>query len=208
MFTLYGTQGSGAAVVAAALEKIAVPYRNVDASSWDEGPGRDELSRINPLVQIPTLVFPDGGVMSESAAILIELGLRYPESQLLPSHPTARAQAIRGLVYLAANCYAATGINDYPERWCEAATDADKTRIRNATQARAGQLWDIFADTWPATPWLSGPEPAALDIMAAILSRWTGARKHLTESRPDFLALLKRIEAHPILADVIKRYWP
>ena len=208
MYTLYGTKHSGAAVVAAALEVAGVAYLNVDASSWDEGPGQDELRGINPLVQIPTLVLPDGTVMSESAAILIELGLRHPQSGLLPAEPAARARTLRGLVYLVANCYAATGINDYPERWCVAATDADKARIREGTQARAGLLWDMFADAWPATPWLGGAEPGALDIMAAVLSKWTGARKHLAASRPDFFALLQRIEAHPILAGIMARYWP
>ena len=29
-----------------------------------------------------------------------------------------RAQALRGLVFIAANCYAAIGVIDYPERWC------------------------------------------------------------------------------------------
>lgn len=199
MYTLYGTTGSGAAVVAAALEIIGVEYRNVDAASWDAGPGRDELARLNPLVQIPTLVLPDGTVMSESAAILIELGLRHPDSQLLPQAAAARARTLRGLVYMAANNYAATGINDYPERWCDNATADDIARIRKGTQARAGFfLWDAFADMFyqptPDAPWLGGAQLNALDIMAAILSKWTGARKHLAQSRPDFLALLLKIE--------------
>ncbi|KPC55177.1 glutathione S-transferase family protein [Amantichitinum ursilacus] len=212
MYTLYGTTGSGAAVVAAALAVIGAQYRNVDASSWDEGPGRDELARINPLVQIPTLILPEGTVMSESGAILIELGLRHPESGLLPQEPAARARVIRGLVYLGANNYAATGINDYPERWCDAATEDDIARIRKGTQARAGWLWDVFADTFfhptPAEPWLGGAQLNALDIMAAILSKWTGARKHLAQSRPDFLALMLKIEKTGVMAEIQARYWP
>ena len=61
MFVVYGTQGSGAASVEAALEIAGAPFRVVDAASWKDGPGRDELQRVNPLAQIPTLVLPEGG---------------------------------------------------------------------------------------------------------------------------------------------------
>ena len=63
MIVLYGTQGSGAAAVEAALEIAGVPYRSVEAASWKPGsPGLEELRGVNPLAQIPTVVLPDGGV--------------------------------------------------------------------------------------------------------------------------------------------------
>ena len=40
-----------------------------------ESPGLEELKRVNPLAQIPTLVLDDGSVLTEVAAILIHLGL-------------------------------------------------------------------------------------------------------------------------------------
>ena len=90
---------------------------------------------MNPLAQIPTLVLPDGSVMTESAAILIHLGLAHPESGLLPAD-AHRAQMLRGLVYIAANCYAAIGIIDYPERWCSDADEDDRKRINAGTRQR------------------------------------------------------------------------
>jgi hypothetical protein len=55
--------------------------------AWKPGPGLDELRGVNPLAQVPTLVTPDDGVLSESAAILIHLGERFPASGLLPEEP-------------------------------------------------------------------------------------------------------------------------
>ena len=106
MLTLYGTQGSGSAAAEAGLDVVGLAYRKVDAASWKPTPGFEELKRVNPLAQIPTLVLDDGSVLTESAAILIHLGLAYPESGLLAGEPSRRAQQIRGLVYIAANCYA------------------------------------------------------------------------------------------------------
>ncbi len=208
MMTLYGAKGSGAAAIEAALRVVGADYRLVDAASWQPGPGLEELKRVNPLAQVPVLVLDDGAVLTESAAILIELGLRFPASGLLPQLPSRRAQAIRGLTYVAANCYAAIGVIDYPERWCDPCDDDSAKRIRAGTRKRLHELWDMFADAFPAGPFLSGERLGALDLLAAVVSRWSGARAHLKESRPRFYALLLSIECEPRVASVFEAHWP
>jgi GST-like protein len=208
MYTLFGTKGSGSASTEAALALAGIEFRSVDAASWDEGPGRDELMRVNPLCQIPTLLLPDSSVLTESAAILIHLGLAHPESRLLPTDAAARAQAIRGLVYIAANCYAAIGIIDYPERWCTDPDDSTNKRIKAGATQRLHYLWEVFADTFPARPFLGGANLGALDLLAAVVSRWSGSRKHLAAARPAFSALLARIENEPRVAPIFARHWP
>ena len=205
MLTLYGAPGSGAAAIEAALLIAAVPYRFVEAARWLPGPGLDELERVNPLGQIPTLVLDDGSVLTESAAILIHLGLSLPHSGLLPPDPSARALAIRGLVYIAANCYAAIGVIDYPERWCADCDDATRKRIRAATRTYLHHLWSVFADTFVARPFLSGERIGALDVLAAVVSRWSGARPHLAKERPALHALLVTIDNEPRLAPLFTR---
>ena len=208
MPTLYGTQGSGSAAIEAALAIAGVEARLVDAASWQESPGLEELRRINPLAQIPTLVLDDGSVLSESAAILIHLGLVHPESGLLATDPSERAQQIRGLVYIAANCYAGIGILDYPERWYPEPDDAVREAMKRRGSARLHELWETFADQFAARPWLSGERIGALDVLAATVSKWSGARQALASSRPQFSALLARIEAEPRVATVWARHWP
>jgi GST-like protein len=208
MVTLYGTKGSGSASIEAALEIAGLAYRRVEAASWTPSPGLDELKRVNPLTQIPTLVLDDGSVLGESAAILIHLGLAHPESGLLASEPARRAQQIRGLVYIAANCYAGIGILDYPERWYPDPDDAVRKAMQTRGRARLRELWEIFADQFPAAPWLSGDRLGALDLLAATVSKWSGARQALAASRPGFSALLARIEADPRVAAVWARHWP
>ena len=83
MYTLYGIDESGSCMIEIALQRCAVPWRRVDAASWADGEGSAELARINPLKQVPTLVTPDGKVLTESAAILIHLGLEFPHAHLL-----------------------------------------------------------------------------------------------------------------------------
>ena len=210
MYTLYGKKGSGSASTQVALEVIGAPYRIVETASWDTNDAFVELLKVNPLGQIPTLVLDDGTAMSESAAILIHLGGAHPESGLLPRDASARAQAVRGLVFIAANCYAAISVIDFPERWCADADadDAVKDRIRAGTRARLHKHWEMFADLFPANPYLGGRELGALDILAAVVSKWSGSRKHLEKARPAFYATLMRIEAHPKVAPVFAQHWP
>jgi len=208
MLTLYGSKGSGSASTEAALEIVGLAYRKVEAAQWQPSPGFDELRRVNPVAQIPTLVLDDGSVMTESAAILIHLGLAHPQSGLLGADPARRAQQIRGLVYIAANCYAGIGILDYPDRWYPDPDDAVKQAMQTRGRARMSELWQIFADQFPASPWLSGERLGALDILAATVSKWSGARMALAESRPEFAAVLARIDADPRIAPVWAQHWP
>ena len=210
MYTLYGKKGSGSATTQIALEVVGAPYRLIETASWEPNEAFPDLLKVNPLGQIPTLVLPDGSALSESAAILIYLGSVHPESGLLPREPSARAQAVRGMVFIAANCYAAISVIDFPERWCADADsdDAVKERIRAGTRARLHKHWEMFADQFPAAPYLGGEELGALDIHAAVVSQWSGSRKHLEAHRPEFHATLQRIEAHPRVAAVFAEHWP
>jgi GST-like protein len=117
---------------------------------------------------------------------------------------------LRGLVFIAANCYSAISIIDFPERWCENADgdEAVQQRIRAGARARLHRHWEMFADVFPARPWLSGASLGALDLLAAVVSKWSGARQHLAQARPALHDALLRIEAHPGVAEVFARHWP
>jgi GST-like protein len=208
MWTLYGSAGSGSAVVEMALARCGQRCRVLRASTWEPDSAQAELQRVNPLGQIPTLVAPDGSVLTESAAILIHLGLCFPESGLLPQRPEARAQALRALVYIAANCYAAIGVIDYPQRWCAGDDPAMHERVRSGARSRLHHCWSLFADQFADHPYLGGDAPNAVDLLATVVSRWSGARAHLMRARPAFHDALLRVEAHPDLAPVFARHWP
>lgn len=208
MLTLYGSQGSGSAAIECALRRCALNYIVVRASTWEADSAREELARVNPLGQIPTLVLDDKTVLTESAAILIHLGLQHSESGLLPKSVQARAMAVRGLVFIASNCYSAISVGDYPERWTTAASPAARKAVRQAARRQLHRSWDIFADTFAARPFLSGLAPGALDYLAAVVSKWSGARQHLALSRPAFAQTLERIEANKWVVEVFARHWP
>lgn len=210
MYTLYGKAGSGSAAVEAALVVAHEPFRIVETASWAQNDAYADLLEVNPLGQVPTLVQDDGSALSESAAILIHLGTAHPDSKLLPEKMSGRAQVVRGLVFIAANCYSAISIIDYPERWCQDADGDEKLqeRIRAGARARLHRHWEMFADVFPARPYLNGNDLGALDLLAAVVSKWSGSRQHLERHRPAFHEALMCIEGHPDVAPVFARNWP
>ncbi|HEY3585159.1 MAG TPA: glutathione S-transferase family protein, partial [Casimicrobiaceae bacterium] len=199
MYTLYGKTGSGSASIEAALTVARAPFRMVETASWAQNDAFADLLAVNPLGQVPTLVLDDGSALSESAAILMHLGSAHPDARLFPDDPSQRAQVLRGLAFIAANCYSAISIIDFPERWCENAEgdEAVQQRIRAGTRARLHRHWEMFADVFPARPWLSGANLGALDLLAAVVSKWSGARQHRAQARPALHDTLLRSEAHP-----------
>ena len=209
MYTLFGFKGSGSAAVECALEMTGADYRIVEAASWEKNDALEELARVNPLLQIPTLQLPDGTVLTESAAILMHLGLAFPNSGLLPEHASQRDLALRGLVYIAANCYSCISIVDYPERYTTQTDDASRAAVRAGAKARLHRHWDVFADLSPVADerFIGGDQPGALDLLAAVVSKWSGARAHAKAARPAFSALLERIDSHPAVALVFGRHW-
>lgn len=208
MYTLFGYKASGAAAVEAALARAGAPYRIVEAATWVPDSQLAELRAVNPMQQIPTLVTPEGDVMTESAAILISLGLSFPASGLLPAEARGRDRSIRGLVYIAANLYSQISIIDYPERWLPEAGDDERKRLVQGARGRLHRHWEIFADQFGRQPFLDGAAPGGLDILAAVVSKWSGARPHLESVRPDFHATMRRIDREPLVATVFARHWP
>jgi GST-like protein len=201
--TLFGSQGSGSAAVEMALRAVGVEYRVVRASAWEPDSAMADLRKINPMGQIPTLVLPDETVLTESAAILIYLGLEFPGHALLPETSTDRAMVLRGLIFIAANCYPAVSISDYPERWTTATTKPAQERVRTAARAQLHRNWDIFFDAFAGELERTKENPGALAFLSVVVSRWSGTRQHIQARRTEVSKLLAVLEAHPRIACVL-----
>jgi GST-like protein len=204
---LFRGRGLGSAMVEAAFALTGRRIERVTASRWQGARRLAELEAVNPLGQVPTLVWPDGTVQSESAAILIELALRHPEAGLLPSVPSLRAQALRWLVYLSANVYPHYTVRDFPERWSgNAGTQA--VLVEAATE-RIRSAWAVLASQWrPLGAFAFGTAPGAFDLAVAVISRWTPGRGWFMAEFPHLADVVRAVDAHPRLAPVWAENFP
>lgn len=196
--TLFGCKGCGSAVVEAMLQLAGIKYDYVEAIQWEPFKHHDDLIRVNPLKQVPTLVLDDGSVMTESAAIVLWLCERLP--QLMPTDPTARAQFYRWMVYVPANMYALAPFRDFPAKWVDG--DEAQKAFRERLGNRLHECWGQLETALTPAPYVLGPTMSALDIYLAMIARWWGGRKWVPEHCPKIAAAIALTEQHPVVASV------
>ena len=97
MLTLYGFLRSGNVYkVRLLLAQLGIPHRRVEVSQLTADTARPEFRAINPIGKVPTLVFDDGRMLSESGAILhyLAAGTRF-----CPEDRWQQAQVLRWMFF-------------------------------------------------------------------------------------------------------------
>ena len=208
-YTLYTAKRSGAASVEVLLRALGLEVDLKDATPWGDAPGPffEELKRVNPLAQLPTLITPGGEVLTESVAILWTLLERHPSDWVPPLSTRDRAQCLRWMQFAAATVYTAVGVADYPARWTTATDDAAHKVVEEAAVARMQAAWDIVSAWHEGTAFFLGERPFVCDVYLANLSKWWKMRDYLRSKHPVLCDMMDRIDALPEVAPVWQRHW-
>jgi len=206
-YTLYGRTGWGSALIEAQLAWYGLPFDLVEVGNlFTDEAARASLARVNPLAQVPTLVLPNGAIVTESAAITLLLAdLDSAGSLVPPPGDAARGAFLRWLVFLVANIYPTFTYADDPARFVAVETARDP--FRAATEAYAQRLWRTVASAAGA-PWFLGERFSALDIYVAVMTRWRPRRAWFDTEAPHLAAIAARVDAEPIVAAVWARNFP
>jgi GST-like protein len=174
-----GCKGCGSAIVEAALVLAGIPYEReeVDYSTKE---GHDKLSQVNPLAQVPTVVLPDGTVMTESAALVLYIDGFVPELGLVPSlRDPLRREFLRWLMFLVAAVYPTFTYGDEPAKW----TPDGAQELRQSTDDHRKALWRLVEGAVRG-PWFLGERPSALDLYVSVMTRWRPGRAWFAENCP------------------------
>jgi GST-like protein len=202
-YTVFAVPGWGSTLAEAMLALCSAPVHIEDVSGFDQpGAARDRLLRVNPLAQVPTVVLPDGTVMTESAAIALLLSEQHPQAGLAPLHATPHRPAfLRRLVWIVANLYPTFTYGDYPDRWVA----TDPASLRAATDGYRERLWRQFESDVSEGDWVLGPHFSALDIYVAVMTHWRPRRAWFAAHCPRLGAIAARADAHPLLQPILQR---
>jgi GST-like protein len=200
---VYGAQGSGSVAVEAALTLLELPYELVEGATWASAAARERVSEANPMRQVPTLVWPDGEVMTESAAILIHLADAHPGSRLAPAvGDPRRARFLRWMLYVSSAIYSLHWIK--PDVRRIGAPESAREAVIEAVHDRIADCWATMDAQLAPGRYLLGDELTVLDLYVTVVSRFGPWRPRFHAVAPRMSPVVRRVDAEPRLA----AFWP
>jgi len=192
-----GCKGCGSVIAEAFLTLGRLPFDREEVDYDEEGPGRDRLLALNPLVQVPTLVLADGSVLTETLAIAEYVNAHVPTAGLIPAEGSDRTRFWRWAAFIVAAIYPTFTYGDSPDRWV--ANVAGRAELRASTDTWRQKLFSLL-EAECQSPYFLGDTFSAIDIYLAAMVHWRPRRPWFDTNAPRIAAVAGRIESHPELA--------
>jgi glutathione S-transferase len=201
MYKIYARPSAGNACVEAMLAACGAHHEVIVLERDSEHRLPERLRALNPMMQVPTLVLPDGQVMTESAAMMIHLGDTFPEAGLAPGIASPlRAPYLRWMLFLATTLYMSDLRLFYPHRYTVDQACAGAVKAQAALDME--NEFAILAGVLGENNFLLGRAMTALDIYAAMFINWSPDIAALAAKHPNLKALHDRVAQHPRIAPV------
>lgn len=202
-YLLFWEAMSGAMVVEFLLEEMDLPYRlrPVDMAAGEHRTAG--YLAVNPTGQVPALALPDGPIIGESAAILLTLGDRHPETGLVRGCDAAdRPLMLRWLIYMAASPYMTFVQFNHPERYLE--DPATHAALVDNARARLSDQFGALDAAISGAPYFLRSGLSVLDFYAYMLVMFFPERDALLSDRHRLRALVAALDGR----DSVRRVMP
>jgi glutathione S-transferase len=206
MLTLYGFLRSGNVYkVRLLLAQLGIPHRRIEVSQLTADTARPEFRAINPIGKVPTVVFDDGRMLSESGAILHYLAAG---SRFWPEDRWQQAQVLRWMFFEQYSHEPAIAVNRFLRVYTgpddrTAQIDANHRRGMHALavmDAHLGEHAWFGADTCSIADialyaYTHVADEAGFDLtLFANVRRWLGD----VQSQPGHILLMQETSAEPV----------
>ena len=156
-----------------ALEEAGAEYQAVRLSFSTEDQRKPEYLAINPKARVPALV-TDGGVLTETPAILAFVAQSFPNAKLAPlADPFAFARVQAFNSYLCSTVHVAHAHRMRGNRWVDdsAAIEAMKKKVPTSV----GECFALIERTMLEGPWVMGESYTICDPYLFTLAQWLEA---------------------------------
>jgi glutathione S-transferase len=200
MYKLYGTTGTGTCAVKAALTEAGAPFEEVEITTSKKQHLTEEYRQINPRQQVPSLMLPDGSIMTEGSAMLLHIADAHPAVGLAPIPGTSeRAQHDRWLIFFSVNVYEGMLREMLGERYT---TDSNgKQGVKEAARAYVDRHFSIFEADLGDGPYVFGDKFSMLDIYLWMIAQWMDAA-WLEANCPKATRLADAVKVRPSIAPI------
>lgn len=192
---LYGLPGTGSAIAEAFLALSGVAYELIEVDYTKPSPLRFELTQLNPIGQIPTLLLPDGSVLTETLAMAHVLN----KDNLIPEAGSARFRFLRWSTFIVTAIYPTFNYGDDPSQWVE--NELGQKELRASTDEWRQKLWQQL-DREAGAPYFLGNDFSAIDIYIKVMSHWRPGPKWFEQNCPQLTSIAARVSDDPRLQAV------
>lgn len=110
-YKLYYNPESRASVARWMLEEVGADYELVPVDIQAGENRTPDFLAVNPMGKLPTLILPDGTVMTETAAILAQLADSFPAACLAPALGTGERATYYRWLFFGPSCLEPAGID-------------------------------------------------------------------------------------------------
>ncbi|HSV78761.1 MAG TPA: glutathione S-transferase family protein [Ramlibacter sp.] len=173
---LYFAPGACSFVPHSLLETLGAPYEPVLVKLHKNEQQEPAFRAINPHGQVPVLVDGDQTI-TQILAILTWLDAKFPDAQLLPREPLARARALETLAWMNNTVHPTFTHFFMPYKFAESQQAQDDVKA-HAARVYPGMLAEIEAlaqrTVGQGQPFINGDQLGPLDVYALTLLRWGG----------------------------------
>jgi GST-like protein len=205
-YVLIGSQGCGSVVVELAMCETGAEFELEEIPYLEPGPDRDRLLELNPLGQVPTLIMPDGSVMTESAAIILHLADAFPDARFVPSSSDPQRPAfLRWLLYINSEIYPTTTFADDPGRWKISETKSQG--YKDTIDQYRVELWNNVEEV-ADDPYCLGERLSAIDLYIAVMRHWRPGKNAFAKALPKLSAIADNVSRLPQFEQILKRNFP
>ncbi|MCF7750737.1 glutathione S-transferase family protein [Bacillus subtilis subsp. subtilis] len=201
--TLYGSPSTASLVVHWLLIELGIEHQLVLLDFDTREQKSAAYLALNPAGVVPTLVL-DGQVMTEAAAIALQLADLHPQAGLLPAVGSPeRGEAYRWMFWCANTVQPAYRAWFYPQ---EMAGPAHTEATRQHARVKLEAAWQQLADHLQAGgPYVLGEQPGVVDFMLVMLLRWSRNMPTPSDNWPVLKAYADRLKARPAFVEVYRR---
>ena len=205
--TLFGAPSSGAVAVEATLTLLDIPFTVIEGATWASEAARERVGSRNSMRQIPTLVLPDGEILTESAAILLYLADKHPAACLSPGpNEAARRQFLRWMFFVSSAIYALHWIK--PDVRRIGAPESARDEVIDAVHERISFCWRTMDSQVSPGLYLLGNQLTVLDLYVAVVSRFGPWRDRFYAAAPRMTPAIRRVDEDPRLKSLWSNRFP
>ncbi|MCY3769337.1 MAG: glutathione S-transferase family protein [Gammaproteobacteria bacterium] len=206
-YKLYWSSLTAGFVIQAALEEAGADYDLVEVNFENREHRSAAYRSMNPTGQIPTMVLPDGTVLTESVAMVLHLAETFPEAELLPAPGSVeRARAYRWLLFMATNPYAGYQRYYYSKRFTTEIDGAEGIRKSAIAHINAG--FDLLESVLDKQSYLAGSTRSIADTYLTMMVTWSPRANDVLLHRRNLTRVVMEVCARPVVREIWNRYYP